>query len=128
MWHDGCHKDDFNEERLTEDATAWCHVVGPEAATFDPTGVCPRCKVPCTAHVQKNTLGKIMAGLYRCMGDECPELLAWIKTIKPGMPNLSTIISVLPWFQRFGGGVRPPDTLCLPVASLPHSESHPLMQ
>ena len=86
IWHAECQKSDWETELLVEQIFSWSSVDGPEPATFDWTGVGPRRKVPCTAHVQKNAVGRLVDVLFSLHGGDNQAMVDWIMARKWGMP------------------------------------------
>ena len=85
IWHQDCKKIDWEPDLLAERAFMWSEVDGPGPATYDMTGVPPLRKVPCTYHVQKNAVGRLIDALHSLHGRDNKELNEWIKAQKWGM-------------------------------------------
>ena len=85
IWHGRCRKSDWNMEDLAEQAFEWSEVDGPDPALYDGTGVPPLRKVPCTYHVQKNAVGRLIDALYSLHGRDNDGLQEWVKSQKWGM-------------------------------------------
>ena len=85
MWHLDCMKIDFNEDSLSDELFDWPSVAVAADLPYDPTGVAPRQKVPCTHHVAKNTLGKLVENVHTVVGPDADEVGWWIKSIKWGV-------------------------------------------
>ena len=84
MWHQACTKDFLAVECLRQRVSAWGEV-DAECRAGDATFVLPINKVPCTAHLNKNTVGSLVTGIDTAVGGRNQQFRAWIVRCKPGM-------------------------------------------
>jgi len=84
IWHRDCKKTDWNLEYLSEHWADETTVDGPDAGPYDPTGIPPRRKVPCTHHLQKNDLGSLADTIVQDVPGDKQELIRLLKGIKWG--------------------------------------------
>ena len=85
IWHQACTKDDWTFDKLCAIVAQFSVVDGPECHPFDPTGVPPGNKAPCTHHVQKNVLGSHVDTIVGNADGDTSGLIAVVRTIKWGM-------------------------------------------